>query len=1183
LLGALVFLFRHLAFSLLVLLVLILVTYFGVNAARGMEAGQAATVAVEDSVQYISRLLRGDLGMTTAGSNSLVAVPVSQVISERLPRSLALMGISLLGATIIGLALGVSAARRGTKRSLGIIIATIIGISVPSFFAAFLLQLAVITLTQKTGRTWLPVGGWGWDSHLLLPVLVLGARPLAQITRVTFVSVRDVLDQDYIRTAYSKGLRRVQIMGRHVMRNAAIPILVTVGVSLSFILGSLPVVELYFGIPGVGFTLLGAIARQDDELAVALLLCLGTLFLLVQFVLDVANRLVDPRSAETPGHLAAAKSRGPIAGFKSLADDIGDYITDNALTHWVKRRMGSETVAVGPSLVKTESQSERAEMAAQPSARRVGWSAAYRNVPLVAGAVLMLVILVVVLFGVYLAPHNPYATQGLEIENGQFSVPPFEPSEQYPWGTDVLGRDLASLILTGAQLTLTLALLVVVARMGIGIILGAIAGWRNGSWLDRLIMGTAEIIAAFPNVLLAMLIILALGIRQGMWPFVVGLGFVGWGDTMRFVRGEVTSIRPRAFIESAIAIGARAPRIVFKHIMPNLFSPLIALFALEMGAVLMLLGELGFLSIFVGGGAFYQLDTFAAPFHYSDVPEWGALLSNIRTYSRSYPWLAIYPIMAFFISILAFNLFGEGIRRLVDDGSIIINRLVNRYTLAMAAIGVVVFIWFRANSGPVAFYRQDAEEFDGQLAEARLADLTEPAFEGRALGSAGLDAAAAYIADQFEAMGLQPAGEQLTYFQERIRSFGKLDALPELTIADGGPEPVYGRDFAAYTGRFIPIGQMNGPVRYIGLGEPLPIRGYSSQRYRALRTADFSDEILLALSVEEAQELQEVPRGGMLVVVSDPALLERNFTLSGRSPQLMNIFTGPEARAEVPSLWITEEIADRLLAGTGKTAAQWRAQDESLEVGQINEVPLDVDVNMIVDGTLEERWPVQNVIGYLPGLAATPGEAQMDNQVIMVLAQYDSPPVGPGGVYEAANDNASGVAVMLEAIRVMQETEYQPNRTFLFVAYSGEGLEGGESVSNPEISRFLQAKGGFATFLEPQAVVHVRGVGGGSGDALEISAGGSLRLVELFENAARKVGADVKRRDDPIDISVIYQEGSPYESGQDAPEVRLTWEGWAEHARLPSDTMDNISVDDLSDAGRTLTLALMIMGRERQY
>jgi hypothetical protein len=377
---------------------------------------------------------------------------------------------------------------------------------------------------------------------------------------------------------------------------------------------------------------------------------------------------------------------------------------------------------------------------------------------------------------------------------------------------------------------------------------------------------------------------------------------------------------------------------------------------------------------------------------------------------------------------------------------------------------------------------------------------------------------------------------------------------------------------------------MSGSVRYIGLGDPLPVRGFGASPYRALRTADFSDEILLALSEREAAQLRNLPHGGLLVVVDDPALLERRITLPGRQQVSIDMFTGITDEEEgAPALWITEAMADRLLASSGKTAAQVRAEAELLDVGQITEAPLDIQVDMVVEGSLEERWPVQNVIGHLPGFAATPGEAQLDNQVIFVLAQYDSPPVGPEGVYEAANDNASGVAVMLEAIRVMQETEYQPNRTFLFVAYSGEGLEGGESVANPEISRFLQAKVGFATSLEPEAVVYVRGVGGGSGDSLEISAGGSLRLVELFESSARRMGADVKRRDDPIDISVIYDEGSPLESGQDAPEVRLSWEGWTENARLASDAMERISEESLEDAGRTLALALMTMGRERQY
>jgi hypothetical protein len=240
---------------------------------------------------------------------------------------------------------------------------------------------------------------------------------------------------------------------------------------------------------------------------------------------------------------------------------------------------------------------------------------------------------------------------------------------------------------------------------------------------------------------------------------------------------------------------------------------------------------------------------------------------------------------------------------------------------------------------------------------------------------------------------------------------------------------------------------------------------------------------------------------------------------------------------------------------------------------------------MVAQSSAEERWPAYNVIGHLPGTYGTGGrEDKLDHELILVLAQYDSPPPWPGNIpYPAANDNASGVAVMLEAIRVMQETEYSPKRTFLFVAYSGEGLEGGNDVSDPDIKTFLQAKPGFARNLEPEAIVHLRGVGDGSGDRLVVSAEGSLRLAELFGTSGKRMGARVTREEDPIDISIIYDEGSPYDSAQDAPEVRLTWEGWEENARRPADTMDNISVENLTDAGRTLALALMILGSERQY
>jgi ABC-type dipeptide/oligopeptide/nickel transport system permease component len=745
LLNLLAFLGPRLLFGVLVLLFIIWLSYLGLNMAGGMSVGEAALNAFPDTVAYVQRLLQGDIGTTGIAGGSLLSVPVGEVVAVLLPRSLGLVGLSVLLATVLGLILGARAANRGAKRSLGVLVATIVGISIPSFFAAFLLQWLVITLTKQTGRPVLPVGGFGWDAHLVLPVIVLAARPLAQITRISFVSISDVNDEDYVRTARSKGLKNYQISIGHVMRNAAIPILTTVGISVRFALAILPIVESFFGWPGAGAALLKGIAQQDEDLVVALLLCFGLLFILINLILEFSYRLIDPRLWQQPAYIAAGKRGRPLDSLRGAVDYAKDLLANNVATGWYKQiRDRSAPVS---TLGTTTIASVRETDDALPPTRKTGWRAAARNLPFMVGGLLVLAIIAIIFFGPYLAPNSPYHTQGLVMIDGQLTSPPFAPNETYPLGTDALGRGILSLILAGAQQTLVLGLLVVGTRIVVGVILGSLAGWTSGSWMDRLIVGTSEALAAFPALLLAMIFILAFGIRQGLPPFIIALCLVGWGEIMIFVRGEVVKIRPQPHIESAVALGARTPRIIGRHILPLLMAALISIAAIEMGAVLMLLGELGFISIFIGGGSLVSLPSYTML--YSDVPEWGALIANVRLLARGSPWTAFYPMLAFFIAILAFNLFGEGLRRLVADGSLVINKLFNRYTFLLAAVVVAGFYWFQSNSGATPFYRMHASEFDIQEAVASMDELISPQMEGRALGSAGMDEAAEYIGTQF--------------------------------------------------------------------------------------------------------------------------------------------------------------------------------------------------------------------------------------------------------------------------------------------------------------------------------------------------------------------------------------------------------------------------------------------------
>jgi peptide/nickel transport system permease protein len=1182
------FLGQRLLFGLLVLVAISYLSYVGLDMAGGAPLRLAVARAARRTVVYLGRLLRGDLGTSTAGSITYTAVPVAEVVPDLLLKSLGLLAASLVVATVVGVMLGIWAAkRRHTGWSLVTLLVSIMGISVPSFFAALLLQLAAIRWTYAFGRPLLPVGGFGWDKRIILPALVLAARPIAQIARMTFVTVGDVLDQDFVRTAHSKGLSASMTMRRHVIRNAAIPILTTIGVSLRFSLSSLPVVEFFFSWTGVGFTLLKAIARRDDNLTVALILCLGTLFILVNLLLEAVYRLIDPRLRERVSGAGRQQRDSLRAIVHSVLVGTWEWIV--SLPLW--RRLAGNTVAPTPSpfqealLQRGIEVMGRVDVEEYRQERRRSWiRGTLSNVPFMIGLLLVGGLVAVVLFGPLWTPHSPYTKRGLEYSDGELIVPPFAPGEIYPWGTDPLGRDIMSLVMAGAQQTLLLATLVMSVRIALGFVLGALAGWLNGSWVDRLLLGLAEVIAAFPTLLLSMTLILALGINQGLRPFILALSVIGWGEIMQFVRSEVMAIRVKPFIESAVATGLRTPRLIWSHVLPNLLSALISIAALEMGAVLMLLGELGFVGIFIGGGAFAELQIDAPPYHYSDVPEWGALLSNIRLYARTYPWTAVYPATAFFAAILGFNLLGEGIRRMVETVGVRFSRLVNRYTVALVLVAALGVGWAKGNTGAIAYYRRQAAAFDGAQALAYAQSLADVSFDGRALGTPGHEAAARHIEQLFRSLGLQAGGEGLGYFQTRSRSCEVLDAVPRLVI-EGDDSWVYRRDYAEYPGLYRNVGRFDGPVRVLTMGELTFVRtSFGGSFYRALQDVDLLGNVIMVLSAEDALYMQRLEElDAVLVLAEDDAALQRRYTLSDRDPTWVMFGSGREVGQDTPVLWIGERVGDRILEGTGYTVADLRVLAEQFGQDQVLDLSTDAMVSMQVEGTVHEKITVHHIIGHLPG-ESNSRYGGMNAQTIVVLAQYDSPPPSPdGAIYPAANDNASGVAVMIEAIRAMQETGYQPYRTFLFIAYSGEGLEGGEQVFPSDVRKFLQAHQGFTQNLEVEAIVHLRGLGAGEGDGLRLAAMGSRRLSKLFQDSARRMGVRADPAKEAVDISIVYEEKSRWEGGQEAPEIVLTWEGWEETSRLPTDVPEALSGEKLEKAGRALTLALMIMGREVRY
>jgi ABC-type dipeptide/oligopeptide/nickel transport system permease component len=256
--------------------------------------------AVTQSGVYFAHLVQGNLGLTTGKS----VRPVGEVLADAYPKSLGLLAASLLLALVLGLLFGVIAAvKRRSPMSLLAFVVTLLGISTPSFFAAVLIQVVAIQWYVTTGSRLIPLGGFGWDEHILMPALVLAARPVAQVARVTFVALSEILDKDYIRTARAKGLRERVVLNKHALRNVAVPVLTALGVSLRFSLSSLPIVEFVFAWPGLGYMLLRAIAAGDLALVTGLSLAIGLSFMVVETLLELSYRIFDPRLRDAQARL----------------------------------------------------------------------------------------------------------------------------------------------------------------------------------------------------------------------------------------------------------------------------------------------------------------------------------------------------------------------------------------------------------------------------------------------------------------------------------------------------------------------------------------------------------------------------------------------------------------------------------------------------------------------------------------------------------------------------------------------------------------------------------------------------------------------------------------------------------------------------------------------------------------
>ena len=561
------------------------------------EAGSAAKARLEKlygldqpiPVQYwnwLKRLAVLDFGRSFSPDRQ----PVLTKIGRRLPITILINVLSMVLIFIVAIPIGIlSATHRNSLFDRATTVFVFVGFATPTFWLALLLM---ILLGVNLG--WLPISGlksmnyaqlslWGqfWDrtAHLLLPVLLSAFGGLAGMSRYMRSNMLEVVRQDYITTARAKGLSERVVIYKHALRNALMPVITILGLSVPGLIGGSVIFESIFAIPGMGQLFYQSVMSRDYPMVMG--------GLVIGAVADLGRQSAGGRGLR-PGRPQGARRPG-MTEYRSPMREF-----------W--RRLRSNRLAI-------------------------------------AGGLVVVVLFLVSFLAPWISPYDP-----TEINVIQRLRPP---SLQHLCGTDQLGRDVLSRMIYGARISLKVGFVAVGIATVIGVIFGALAGYY-GRWVDSVIMRFVDLMLCFPAFFLILAVIALL--EPSIWNIMIVIGVTGWMGVARLVRAEFLTLRSRDFVSAAMAMGASDSRIIFRHILPNALAPVLVAATLGVAGAILTESALSFLGIGV------QPPT----------PSWGNILTDGKDNISIAWWLSLYPGLAILITVLGYNLLGEGIRDSLD-------------------------------------------------------------------------------------------------------------------------------------------------------------------------------------------------------------------------------------------------------------------------------------------------------------------------------------------------------------------------------------------------------------------------------------------------------------------------------------------------------------------------------------
>ena len=630
---------------------------------------------------YMAKAVTGNLGVsfhTRQTVNSMIAVRVGNTLFL----SLVSMVLTIIVALFMGIGMAV---KQNSVFDNSMRVFTIIFTSMPQFWLALMMIMFFSVQLRWLPSAYLFKAPYDW----VMPIVVLALNGITVCARTGRSSMLEVINQDYIRTARSKGLRRNYIIRRHALKNALLPMVTIYGRIIGHCFAGSVVLETVFGINGIGTMMIAALRQKDVPAIMGSVIISAMVITVVNLLTDLTYAFIDPRIKslytrkmkkpviENTGAITvevrAAAAAAPDATDKPVSIDLMKPDDDSlskpeagTLNNIPAERSGPDTIrepvkepvkepipgaqTVQTSFFQPLEKNSFGDINEYKEGRKAYkkrslwadvWKRLRKNKTAVVGMVVFLVILLACLASPLFYGYREHIV-AVDILNQMTG-----PSKEHLLGVDELGRDILARILWGGRTTILLSF----CGLGLAFLLGTIFGTAAayyGGIVDTIIMRIMDIVMSIPSIIL--MIILATLITPSATSLILVVGFGLIPGQARMMRAQVLQVVDKEFIEAVRIQGGSDVKIILLHILPNAISPIITTVILDIAFAVMVISTLSFLGLGVQ----------------PPNPEWGSMLAGGRDYLRWAPHITTFPGVALTITLMALTLVGDGMRDALD-------------------------------------------------------------------------------------------------------------------------------------------------------------------------------------------------------------------------------------------------------------------------------------------------------------------------------------------------------------------------------------------------------------------------------------------------------------------------------------------------------------------------------------